>query len=69
MRDLGLPAHVLPWYPALAAPVNLARHAGWRASPGGRFRLARAGRRAQLDYLRTLFGNTRPGVHEATDPV
>lgn len=64
MRDLGLPAHVIPWYPALAAPANFARHVAGQMLPDGGTRLARAGRRAQLAYLRTLFGDARPGIHE-----
>lgn len=35
MAELGLPAS-LPWYPAVAIPANLAKHAAARLLPGGR---------------------------------
>lgn len=57
MRDLGLPASTLPWYPAIAAPLNLARHGGHALLPGGRRRLVRNGRAEQVGYLRILFGD------------
>lgn len=60
MRDLGLPAHILPWYPAVSAPMNFAWHNACGLLPGGRKRLERAGRRAQADYMRVLF-NHKPG--------
>ena len=63
MRDLGLPDTVLPWYPAVAAPLNLAGHVGARLLPGGRARRIRAGRQAQVDYMKILFGEHRPGIH------
>lgn len=64
MRELGLPVWVPPWYPAIGAPLNLARHTAARLLPGGRRRLADAGRKAQVDYLRILFGENRPAIHE-----
>lgn len=64
MRDLGLPAWVPPWYPAIQTPLNLARHASARALPGGSRRLARIGRARQTDYLRILFGEAAPSIHE-----
>jgi len=64
MRDLGLPVRTVPWYPAIAAPLNLARHGGSRAVPGGRKRLMSNGRATQEGYLRTLFGETEiPGSY------
>lgn len=56
MRNLGFPAHVLPWYPLLKAPVNLAWHLSSRLSPGGKARAARSGRRAQERVLDLLSG-------------
>lgn len=64
MRDLGLPVWVPPWYPAIGIPLNLVRHAGARLLPGGARRMARAGRTAQVDYLRILFGDATPRIHE-----
>lgn len=63
MRDLGLPSRVVPWYPAMAAPINLARHGIHRVLPGGRQRLTRQGRTAQMDYLTILFGDDTPQIH------
>lgn len=54
MRKLGLPKRVLPWYPLLAIPVNLARHTAAAVIPGGRARLARRGRASQEAYVRGL---------------
>lgn len=54
MQRLGLPKHVLPWYPAIAAPGNLAHHLLMRALPGGQARLERRGRRAQEQHARKL---------------
>jgi hypothetical protein len=61
MRNLGLPEHVLPWYPLLKLPVNLARHLSGRLLPGGKARATRAGRREQERFLSLLSG-TRPAV-------
>jgi hypothetical protein len=61
MARLGLPTTVLPWYPMLAMPVNLAYHTISALLPGGRARSARAGRTAQEDYVRELVMN-RPAV-------
>lgn len=62
MSDLGLPSGVLPWYPAISAPLNFARHGTHRLLPGGRRRLVRTGRKAQVDYLKILFGQVRPAI-------
>lgn len=64
MRDLGLPAWMPPWYPAIGIPWNLVRHAQGRLLPGGRERLARSGRAEQIDYLNVLFGDAAPGIHQ-----
>jgi len=56
MRKLGLPAFVLPWYPLLRMPVNLARSAAALALPGGLDRAALRGRREQEDFMRTMMG-------------
>jgi len=64
MRDLGLPAWMPPWYPAIGIPLKLARHARSRVLPGGIERVARAGRAEQIDYLSVLFGEAEPAIHE-----
>lgn len=63
MQDLGLPGRVVPWYPALAAPMNLARHTIHRWLADGHQRLVRTGRAAQVDYLNILFGDDVPRIH------
>lgn len=63
MQDLGLPDRVVPWYPAIAAPINLAHHAIHRCLPNGRQRLVRTGRTTQVDYLKILFGDDVPRIH------
>lgn len=60
MQALGLPDMVLPWYPLISAPGNAAWHLSQRLAPGGRERLARRGRAAQLAYLKNLFGTDSP---------
>lgn len=56
LRDLGLPTGTLPWYPLVFAPANALWCSLNRATPGGRARLSRRGRRAQQTQLETLFG-------------
>lgn len=56
MRQLGLPAHMPPWYPALKLPVNLTRSGLALAVPGGRDRQARSGLRRQRAFMSTLTG-------------
>lgn len=62
-QALGLPPHTLPWYPALAAPFNFALRGGCRLMPGCGPRLCHAGRKAQVGYLRQLFGEATPEIH------
>lgn len=62
MKALGLPGTTLPWYPIWFAPLNAAWFAGHRLIPGGRDRLVRLGRKAQLRQLQTLFGEDRPDI-------
>ena len=56
MRNLGLPTNVLPWYPALALPRNLAVQALSRIMPGGLERQAQRGRAAQEMLLADICG-------------
>ncbi|OBH18188.1 DUF2236 domain-containing protein [Mycolicibacter terrae] len=56
MRELGLPGFVLPWYPVLRLPVNLARSLAALTLPGGLDRAALRGRREQEQFMRTMMG-------------
>lgn len=56
MRQLGLPAYVPPWYPAMRFPINLALSMAALLLPGGRDRQAMRGRRAQDAFMRVLVG-------------
>lgn len=62
MKDLGLPTWTLPWYPILFAPVNALWCAANRLMPNGSKRLVRLGREAQLQQLKTLFGDDLPDI-------
>lgn len=62
MRALGLPDRVVPWYPLLTAGPRAARHVRALATPWGRRRLEREGRRAQLEQLRAMFGEREHAV-------
>jgi ER-bound oxygenase mpaB/B'/Rubber oxygenase, catalytic domain len=62
MQSLGLPSNILPWFPAVRAPSNWLWHRANRALPGGRERLARWGRNAQLTQLRYVFGAAMPEI-------
>ena len=57
MRKLGLPAAVLPWYPLVRIPINLARSVAALVVPGGAERAAVRGRREQEAFLRTMVGD------------
>jgi hypothetical protein len=56
MRALGLPDHVLPWFPLAMLPLNLGWNLANRALPGGRERLIRRGRLAQEALVQRHFG-------------
>jgi hypothetical protein len=69
MRILGLPAYVLPWYPALRIPVNLARSAYRHLTPGGLDRAAVHGRRQQEAFLRRLIGESSATIGQSARPL
>jgi hypothetical protein len=69
MRILGLPAYVLPWYPALRIPVNLARSAYRHLTPGGLDRAAVHGRRQQEAFLRRLIGESSATIGQSAPPL
>ncbi len=56
MEQLGLPAHVLPWYPLLLAPFNAVTYSAQRILPPLRLRLQQRGRQAQRDFMK-VFGD------------
>ena len=62
MRSLGLPAHVLPWYPCLFAPMNFLWFAVNRLLPGGFERLRRWGRAGHVAQAKIMFGSARPAI-------
>ena len=68
MRDLGLPAHVAPWYPLLTVPFQAAYQRLERLLPGGRERLIRQGHQAQLAYLNVLFGHAQHDIADIPAP-
>jgi len=69
MRNLGFPAHIVPWYPLLKLPLNLARHLASLALPGGKARAARAGRREQQRCLGLMSGTQPAVIGQATRGV
>lgn len=62
MQALGLPRFVLPWYPLISAPFTFLWHGLHKIIPGGRTRMIRIGRQAQLDILQLHFGMLTPEV-------
>jgi hypothetical protein len=55
MALLGLPSHILPWYPLLLAPFNLVTYSAQRVLPPLHARLQQRGRQAQRDFM-DVFG-------------
>lgn len=68
MKILGVP-YMLPWYPVVRFPVNLARTARARLIPGGRDRACVTGRRQQEAFLRRLIGETAATIGESAPPL
>lgn len=54
MRELGLPAFTLPWYPLMRLPINAVRSIAAMVLPGGRDRAAHRGWREQQAFMRTM---------------
>ncbi|MFE7718752.1 hypothetical protein ACFU44_06880 [Nocardia rhizosphaerihabitans] len=67
MRDLGLPASTLPWYPIMRFPINLARSIV-AALPGRLDHATARGRREQLAFLGQLVGDDNPSSHQRPWP-
>ena len=65
MRQLGLPVWVLPWYPLVRVPVNLARSVAARLLPGGLDRAALRGRREQESFMRTIIGDQGAAIGDS----
>lgn len=62
MRELGLPAGVLPWYPLLSAPLTFVWQIAHRLFPGGRQRAARVGHNDVLRLVKLHFAGLEPRV-------
>lgn len=62
-RQLGLPLWILPWYPALSAPLRFVK-LGWLQLRGGEAleRYRQKARQQQRDLLQTYFGNAAPDI-------
>lgn len=69
MTALGLPAHVLPWYPALRLPVNVLRSVSVLALPGRADADAARGDREQKALLRTMIGDTQATIGQSAAHV
>lgn len=62
MKKLGLPDGVLPWFPLLTMPPRFARYTLQRFNPLLKKRLERQGRKAQLEALRSMFGDRKQDI-------
>ncbi len=62
MRELGLPAGVLPWYPLISAPFTFAWQVAHRLFLGGRQRAARVGHRDVVNLVKLHFAGLEPRV-------
>ena len=62
-RQLGLPLWILPWYPAVSAPLRFVK-LGWLQLRGGEVqeRYRQKARQQQIDLLKTYFGNAAPDI-------
>jgi len=68
MRNLGL-TYVLPWYPVLRIPVNLALSVAALTLPGGMARADMRGQREQEALLRTMIGDSATTIGESAAHV
>ena len=62
MEKLGLPKHVLPWYPVLTLLPRLAGYSARRFVPGLRERLEAERRATQRAMLKAMFGEEEQAV-------
>lgn len=62
MKQLGLPASTLPWYPVATLVPRFVGHVSQRYNPVLRRRQERRGRRDQLEVLNQMFGETEQGI-------
>ncbi|WP_418004259.1 oxygenase MpaB family protein [Mycobacterium sp. PDNC021] len=68
MRNLGL-TYVLPWYPIMRIPVNLALSVAALTLPGGMARADMRGQREQEALLRTMIGDSAATIGESAAHV
>ncbi|AEF41249.1 oxygenase MpaB family protein [Hoyosella subflava] len=65
MRTMGLPRFVLPWYPLVRIPLNVARTAAMHL-PGGLERVASRGQREHAAFMKTIIaGDAKIGASAA----
>lgn len=64
MRQLGLPAWHLPWYPILSVPINLLRHGLLRFFPALQRRAEQRGHKAREELVKLHFGIDTPDLAE-----
>ncbi|AHH21260.1 hypothetical protein NONO_c64900 [Nocardia nova SH22a] len=69
MRELGLPAFTVPWYPMLRIPINLTRSVWARTSPGRFDRAVARARNAQETFIRTLAGPGSAVIGESAQHI
>jgi len=69
MRALGLPAHVLPWYPALRLPVNMLRSLRVLVRPALADADAARGDREQKALLHTMIGDAQARIGDSAAHV
>ena len=62
MQRLGLPEGVLPWFPLLTAAPRFASYTAQRFNPLLKKRLQRQGREAQLEALRSMWGDRKQDI-------
>ncbi|WP_233552459.1 oxygenase MpaB family protein [Alcanivorax profundi] len=62
MSALGLPAWVLPWYPAMTTPLRIARGVYQRASRADKRTLEKNGREQQIYRMKAVFGEREHGI-------
>jgi hypothetical protein len=62
MKKLGLPEHILPWFPLATLAPRFASYTVQRFNPLLKKRLERQGRKAQLAALQSMWGDRRQDI-------
>ena len=66
MAQLGLPKHILPWFPAVSFAPRLAQYSLQHWLPNQRRKQQQAGRKLQQEALDSLFGDKEQQVIQPT---